>query len=136
MNTVEYFTAPIFASVKSSYVVRYQTNLEKRLMECFDADEQIADYFQPLMTVSLIFEDKEINLDIDFWLEYRTGRTVFVHIQNENSFTEQKIMTAFDCSMRLDGFGLLVITKDKLWQPRIRQLRFNFPPPNQYCPKW
>lgn len=137
MNLEAYFAAPIFQSWKSTYTLHYQTELEKRLMMYFDSKVEVADYFQPLMTVSVIFENNECFLDIDFWVEYQNGQTALVHIENENSFTKENQMKAFECSMQLDGFNLIVISGNKFRQPQIRKLKFNFPTvPNQCHSKW
>ena len=136
MNLEAYFAAPIFHSIKSTYTLHYQNELERRLMEYFDANAEVMDYFQPLMSVSLVHENKECSINIDFWLEYRNGRSGLLHIENENSFMEQTQRKAFECSVSFDGFDLIVVSGSKFRQPRIRKLQFNFPLPDQYYSKW
>ena len=49
INVKEYLEAPIFESTKSRYVVRYQSEAERKLMTGFDENPKIKNYFQPLV---------------------------------------------------------------------------------------
>lgn len=136
MNLEKYFAAPIFHSRKSTYTLHYQNELERKLMEHFDVDVEVKDFFQPLMAISAMHENKECSINIDFWLEYRNGHSGLLHIENENSFMEQTQRKAFECSVSLDGFSLIVFTAGRWRQPRIKKLKYNFPLPEQYYSKW
>jgi hypothetical protein len=85
----KYFNAPIYESSKSSYALHYQTELERSLMEVFDASSEVNDYFQPLMEISIDGQSEETDwLRIDFWLDCKNGKTILVHVANETSLNE------------------------------------------------
>ena len=87
-NWNKYFNAPVYESSKSSYSLRFQTEFERSLMKLFDANSEITDYFQPLMEISMDGQLEEAWLRIDFWLECSGGKTILVHVVNEDSFNE------------------------------------------------
>lgn len=115
MNTNTYFDA-VFASTKSTHTVRWRSEFEKRLMTFFDQDSRIADYFQPQMAAVVKLDDSEYSVEMDFWLEYASGRIILLHIERTNEFppeAKKRILANAKSRFKQDGLDL-VIVRDSL----------------------
>ena len=112
MNLQTYFDAPVFASQKSTRLLRWRSELEKRLMIFFDGDSRIADYFQPQMTTVVKHDNREFEVEIDFWLEYSNGKIILIHIERKKEMplkTAERVLPQAKLQLKADGFDFLVV---------------------------
>jgi hypothetical protein len=126
MNLNKYFDAPIFDSPKSTYIVRWQNEFERRLITYFDSDPRIKDFFQLLMSVVAKYDD-EYSIDIDFWLEYASGEVNLIHIEQEQEELwemKRQILANAKQWLKLDGFCFVTISDGKL--KSVSAKTFNF----------
>ncbi|MEJ7848378.1 MAG: hypothetical protein WKF92_09840 [Pyrinomonadaceae bacterium] len=113
MNVDEYYALPIFESTKSTHVLRCRNEYEKALMQSYDANPKILDYFQPLMEI--VVNDAngiEVLVLINFWLAYENDRTVLVHLADSGAqFDDLRFEQAarFCCKNSME---LVVVLKD------------------------
>ncbi len=115
MNLIEYYSAPVFHSAKSSYTLRWQNELERQLMMIFDADKRIKDFFQPLMSIVVEDQGSEFLVDIAFWVEYGDEKADLVHIETKDDTFKEKhsrILELAATSVRNLGLDNLVIAQE------------------------
>ena len=79
----DYFNAPVFESTKSFYACRYQSKLEFELMKRLDAAPKIKTYYQPLLTALVKNSDEEKFINVDFWIEYNSGKVDLLYIEKD-----------------------------------------------------
>lgn len=111
MNPNKYFELPVFESRKSSSSLRYRNEFEKSLMKFFDDNPEIANYFQPLMGIPISGQSEEtVWLHIDFWLDCKNGKTILVHLADEDSLKESgKLLGQTKPFCRDDNFELMIL---------------------------
>lgn len=85
-------------------------------MTFFDQDARIADYFQPQMATIVKLDDREFEVEIDFWLEYTNGKIILAHVERKNEFppeVRKQILVDAKSRLKQDGF-YFVIVRDSL----------------------
>ncbi len=92
MDYKTYYAGPVYESKKSTYTVRYFNDFDLVLMKSFDANPEIADYFQPQasIVVNMPGEDEQL-VKLDFWLKFVDGLDVWVHIAEPGSSSDDPI---------------------------------------------
>lgn len=121
-NNENYFNAPVFESVKSLYACRYQSELELELMKKFDVEPKIKSFHQPLL-ISLVRnpgEEKFIN--IDFWIEYFSGKIDLLFIEKDFVIDDKAQIYILSNSKKLfnpESFSFAVLNQQKSQFRRI-----------------
>ena len=85
----KYFDAPVFESLKSTYVCRYQSRLEFELMKRFEAESKIKSFHQPLLVAFVKESDEEKFIYVDFWIEYANGKIDLLFIERGIVISDQ-----------------------------------------------
>lgn len=85
----EYFDAPVFESNKSFYACRYRNKLEFELMKRLDAEPKIRTYYQPLLNALIRSSKEEKFINIDFWIEYHSGKIDLLYIEKDYVISDQ-----------------------------------------------
>ncbi len=127
MDLNKYFNAPRFDSSKSTHILRWQSEFEKRLMAYFDSDSKVKDYFQPLMSIIAQYNKRDYLIAIDFWVEYANGKVNLVHIERQNEFplqSQSQILATAKDWLKLDGFGFITISDGNV--KSVSDKTFNF----------
>lgn len=84
MNDLKnYFNAPLFESIKTTYACRYQNEFELRLMQKINAEPKIKNFHQPLLMALVKNSDNEQIINIDFWIEYFTGKIDLLFVEKD-----------------------------------------------------
>lgn len=82
-NIENYFDAPIFESKKSLYVCRYQNKLELELMKKLEEAPKVRSFHQPLLMALIRNLDEEKFINIDFWVEFHSGKIELLFIEKD-----------------------------------------------------
>lgn len=88
-NNETYFDAPVFESTKSLYACRYQNKLEFELMKKLDAEPKIRTYYQPLLNALVRNSKDETFINIDFWIEYNSGKIDLLYIEKDYPISDK-----------------------------------------------
>ncbi len=126
MNTNKYFDAPVFASPKSTYLLHWRSEFEKRLMTFFDQDSRIADYLQPQMAAIVKIDEREFEVEIDFWLEYASGKVILIHVARKDDFPqelEKQILAGAKNWLEQDGFDFITVEDNALKHFHVRTVQ-------------
>lgn len=116
INVKEYLKAPIFESTKSRYVVRYQSEAERKLMIEFDQNPKIKHFFQPLVSTTIKIDSGEYLIAINFCVEYATGKIDLIHLETENEFPEalrQEIFADATKRLKANNLGFVAIKENE-----------------------
>lgn len=113
-NNEKYFNAPIFESSKSTYALRYHNESELKLMRLFDTEPKIKNYHQPLMLTLVKDYDREQLINVDFWVEYITGKTDLIYLERDFAFSEKAVfcvLTNDSVLTKAGSFGIVIASQ-------------------------
>lgn len=124
----KYFDAPLFESSKSVYAVRYQTKLEQNLMQRFENEPKIKNYFQPILTALVKDSNREFFINVDFWVELVTGKIELVYLETEIEISREAKVTLFTNPkevLKTGNFGFVIFRQDKFRRIECRNLKLD-----------
>ena len=123
MTSIEnYFNSPIFESKKSLYVCRYQSKLEFELMKRLEEAPKVRTFHQPLLNALVKNSDEEKIIQVDFWVEYNSGKIDLLFIETNFIISNQAKIIVLSNSQELlnsKKVGFAVFNQQKSQYRRI-----------------
>ncbi len=121
-NIEKYFDSPIFESKKSLYVCRYQSKLEFELMKRLEEAPKVRSFHQPLLSALVKNSNEEKIIQVDFWVEYNSGKIDLLFIETNFIISNQaKIIVLSNSQELLNSrkVGFAVLNQEKSQYRRI-----------------
>ena len=121
-NIEDYFNAPIFESAKALYACRYQSKLEFDLMKRFEEEPKVRSFHQPLLMALVRNFDEEKFINVDFWIEYLSGKIDLLFIETNFVISDQAKIILLSNSQKLLNsrkVGFAVLNQQKPHYRRI-----------------
>lgn len=129
MNNIQkYFDAPIFESKKSLYAVRYQNDLEHKLIKMFEAERRIRSYHQPILSALVKTEFEKFFINIDFWVEDVSGKVELVYLATEFDFPEQaeiRLSTNSCGLLNHEKLSFALVIRNKFRRIEVKNLKLD-----------